>query len=420
MDDLKLISDTVSTPCFIYCFDTLSKSVRDLQALLAELYPKTSIYYSVKTNYLSALLRDMAKLGVKPEVIAGYELDLIDRLGLFSNEVIVNGPLKLPPEIERSIRRGALINIDNFDEIHRIRDVAQSIKMTARVGIRINAKIGALPWNRFGFSFESGDGFKAAQLIASFNCMSLQAVHIHIGTNVLEPESYRTAAKVACQFVSELETQLGVFIPNLDFGGGFPTDIAPMQHGETPWEPAPMRDFMHAICSTVKEQLGDGRHIIIEPGRLLVDRAFSLLTSVQCIRGEDRREVVIDAGINMLPSTRYRNHRIQVVSENRQSCSPVNNYRLVGPTCMGHDILFEKASLPQLHQGDLLQISHAGAYSLSMAFPFIRVSPPVVRRSKGDVHLVKRRETIEDIMCRDIDQTVNLRVSAAQLSLINV
>ena len=75
---------------------------------------------------------------------------------------------------------------------------------------------------------------------------------------------------------------------------------------------------------------------------------------------------------------------------------------LVGQTCLT-DTIAEQLPLPAVSAGDLLCLLHQGAYcdvtsTTVNSFP----RPEVVLLSDGDVRVVKRRETLDEVHARDV------------------
>ena len=72
-----------------------------------------------------------------------------------------------------------------------------------------------------------------------------------------------------------------------------------------------------------------------------------------------------------------------------------------GPICTPGDTLYWGARLPELAAGDSVVIMDAGAYFVpfSTAFSFSR--PAIVAVDGGEVKLLRRAETFEDLLALD-------------------
>jgi len=132
--------------------------------------------------------------------------------------------------------------------------------------------------------------------------------------------------------------------------------------------------------------------LFLEPGRALVDEAVQLLTSVvSCKRLSDgKRAVVLDAGVNIMPTAYWYRHEVVAVKESAGVLEEVNLY---GPMCMNIDCLQQGASLPPLRAGDLLVVRNVGAYNLAQSMQFIQLRPAVVMVGDGGIEVIRRPET---------------------------
>ena len=71
---------------------------------------------------------------------------------------------------------------------------------------------------------------------------------------------------------------------------------------------------------------------------------------------------------------------------------------VVGPVCESGDYLARNRSLPRLARGDLLAVSSAGAYGMSMASNYnARCRAAEVLVTGGTHRLIRRRETFADL-----------------------
>jgi diaminopimelate decarboxylase len=78
-------------------------------------------------------------------------------------------------------------------------------------------------------------------------------------------------------------------------------------------------------------------------------------------------------------------------------------YAIAGKHCESGDVLIERVRLPELHAGDLLAVPATGAYNASMASTYNQLPrPAAVMVSDGQARLVQRRETIEDLLAREV------------------
>jgi diaminopimelate decarboxylase len=89
---------------------------------------------------------------------------------------------------------------------------------------------------------------------------------------------------------------------------------------------------------------------------------------------------------------------------NRASESPDGSYVVCGKHCESGDVMIRDLPLPDPRRGDLLAVPATGAYTLTMASNYNLVPrPAAVLVSDGLSKLIRRRETIEDLL--DLEPT---------------
>ena len=140
--------------------------------------------------------------------------------------------------------------------------------------------------------------------------------------------------------------------------------------------------------------------MIMEPGRVIVGNAGILVTKVLYIKdSEAKRFVIVDAGMNDLirPSLYGAFHDIRPVLEPAETRTA--KVDVVGPICESGDFLAQDRVLPVVQSGDLLAVMSAGAYGFVMSSNYnSRPRPPEVMVREGQVHLIRARETYEDLV----------------------
>jgi diaminopimelate decarboxylase len=409
--DLEELMQRFGSPLFILSEKNLRNQFRGLLNLFSADGIDTRIAYSYKTNYLPAVCAVLHDEGALAEVVSGMEYQLARAIGIEGRDIVFNGPVKRDGELELAIREGALINLDGFDELDAVARVADRLEITARIGIRINFRYGTGSWTRFGFSHEAGESRRALERIARLPQLRLEALHNHSGTFLVDPRVYGRAAEVLLDNADRARS-LGLKPHIIDFGGGLPSG----NHLKPEWDVAGgsgvfdgerLRPFAEAILNPVlrrRDLLGERPMVMLEPGRAVVDAAMGLGCTVMGVKetAGQTRGVVVDAGVNVVPTARWYNHDVNPASSplsgGKGKLQPANIY---GPLCMQIDVVREQALLPELKAGDRLFISHVGAYCLTQSMQFIQPRPAVVMIGTQGPELVRRGETWQDIFALD-------------------
>ena len=78
---------------------------------------------------------------------------------------------------------------------------------------------------------------------------------------------------------------------------------------------------------------------------------------------------------------------------------PKYHVDVVGPVCESGDFLAKDRSLPEVNPGDMLAVMSAGAYGFVMASNYnSRPRVPEVLIKDGEIHVIKTRETYDDLV----------------------
>jgi diaminopimelate decarboxylase len=400
----KLINN-FGSPLFIVSAKTIRENLKRFRSEFSTRYPKVEVAYSYKVNCLSGVLEIIHNEGAWAEVASGFEYELARKIGVPGKSIVFNGPYKKKEEINKAIEEGALINVDNEIELKLLEEIASKFQKPIEAGIRLNTDVGInqLP-DRFGFNIESGRALEIVSYCTTKTPIRIVGVHIHLTSYTISPEVfnsqtpaksieliwpkdsnlYRLAADKITDFADEIRKRFGISLKYIDMGGGYPT-----------------LDSITAYADAIAEPILEAfNHIhpllILEPGRAIVKDAVQMITTVvgakELMNGI--RSIVVDAGINMIPTSSWKFQEIEPVAKGRGNLRETIVY---GPLCLQTDIL-GITKLPHLNVGDRLVIKNVGAYNISQSSSFIFPRPIIILIDKNKVTVLRRSETIKEIL----------------------
>jgi diaminopimelate decarboxylase len=387
------------TPAYVVAEDDLRTRARAfMQAGSDAGHADFHVVFASKAFPCVAVLRLFAQEGLWCDVASGGELQLALAAGFEPQRIVLHGNAKSQAELRMALGAGiALIVIDNFDEIERLAGLlgktaqpggaqAVLVRVTPDVTGETHEKISTgQADSKFGFAM--ADAAEAFARIGDLPGLSLQGVHAHIGSQILELEPFRRLA-------AELST-LGDF-PVWDLGGGLG-----VQYTED--QPAPpLEDYVAAILGAAREHgIGAEARVLVEPGRSLTANSCVTLYSVESVKQNVSRWVAVDGGMSdnlrpMLYGAPYEAH----VADRFGGHTPCN---LAGKHCESGDVIVRGALLDDPRPGDVIVTPATGAYGFSMANNYNGVPrPPVIFCRDGDARVVVRRESLEDLTSRDV------------------
>ncbi len=254
-------------------------------------------------------------------------------------------------------------------------------------------------WDRFGFNYENGQAWDALNKIMHSGKMELVGLHCHIGTFMLSPYAYSTAAFKLADLAISLETKFNHEIKYIDMGGGF-ASMNTLKGSYLPGSDTnpSFDDFAEAIATALlnsnfkKDKLP---LLILETGRALIDEAGYLLGTVISNKrsSEGKRNTIMDVGVNLLFTAFWYDHKITPAQSFTHYAEDTCIY---GPLCMNIDVIRENVSLPLLNKGDHMVIHNVGAYNMTQWMQFITLRPKVVMIDTNDkVHVIRENETMD-------------------------
>lgn len=412
--DCVELAKEYGTPIHVVDSDLLKKNYNEFYESFKSHDINFEIYYSYKTNPIPGILKVLHANGAGAEVISPYELWLALKLGVNPASIIYNGPYKSHDGLKTAIKNKIkLININSFNEIENIKNIAEELGSRVNVGMRICTSVG---WGgQFGFKIDSGEAFNAFDRLNEIKCMEIEGIHIHLGTQIKNAFLYEKAIENVFKFMNEIKNKKGVCIKYLDLGGGFgvPTIKSinkfefrlnrtfniPYTAPELEDTPS-IRAFADRIAIAVQKECEKYKLnlpvLLFEPGRAITSNAQILLAKVGDLkRTSELKIAIIDAGINIASPVPWQYHEIFVTNKMTSNCKEF--YSIAGPICTPQDLLYKSKKLPELEVGDIVAIMDAGAYFTSFSNNFSFPRPAVVMVSEGNRSIVREKESYEDM-----------------------
>lgn len=392
---LSRIAKEVGTPCYIYSHATLTRHFRAIDSAFQHV--PHIIAFAMKANSNLAILRLMAKEGSGADIVSGGELYRALTAGVPPSKIVFAGVGKSREEIRYALKSGILMfNVESSDELRAIDDVAAELRMKARVALRVNPDVDpkthpyistGMKKSKFGISADRA--LEEFKLASSLKHIDVAGVHKHIGSQLTEISPFVDALKKVAELVGRLKEQ-GINIRYLNIGGGLGITYS----DEKPPEP---KDLAAAITPILRDL---NCTVIMEPGRVIVGNAGSLVTKVLYHKASDvKKFVIVDAAMNDLirPSLYGAFHNIQPVHETHGA--PTATVDVVGPVCESGDFLAKDRAMPEVKAGDLLAVMSAGAYGFVMSSNYnSRPRVPEVLIKGREMHVIRKRESLADLV----------------------
>ena len=402
---VKELVKNYGSPLFVYSEKKIIDKYEELNNAFKSRYPNVVVAWSYKTNYLNAICQVFHKLGSIAEVVSEFEYEKARKLGIEGKDIIFNGPYKPKEALKKAVEEGAKIHIDHWYEINDLEEIAEELGIEVPVAIRCNMNTGIYPqWSRFGFNIDNGEALDAIKRISEGKKLILNGLHTHIGTFMLDANSYGIAVKKIIDLKNYIEEHFDYQIDYIDIGGGFASKNRLKGVYQSPEIIVPtFDDYAEAITNAIyKNNKGKLPTLYLETGRALIDEAGYLLTSIWASKRlpDGKKSYIADAGVNLLYTGFWYNFNIGLDKKYKglNEVSQIN-----GPLCMNIDIISDNIMLPPLDRGTILTIYPVGAYNITQSMQFIRYRPKVVLIDKdGKTHLIKENDDLNYVQEKEI------------------
>jgi diaminopimelate decarboxylase len=397
---LPKLAEKYGTPLYVYSAAMIRERYDAFDAAFRGI-PHT-ICYSVKANSNLSILRLLAKKGCGFDVVSGGELERVltaDRKA--AKNVVFSGVGKTREELTAALKANIfLFNVESESELSVLAEVANHLRITASVAVRVNPDVAAethpyistgLHKHKFGVPFREARELYAKAARAKY--LKARGVSVHIGSQITDVAPFGEAMARVADLVRELRAD-GHRIDSIDAGGG----LGIAYEKPSPHEfSAYVATYAQALATPLR---GLDVRLLLEPGRSIVGPAGVLLTSVVYRKQNDgKRFLVVDAAMNDLirPALYGAYHEIIPVERSAGDDSEVAD--IVGPVCETGDFFARDRALPTVNEGDLLAILDVGAYGMVLASNYnTRPRPAEVLVTGKAAKLIRRREKLSDLL----------------------
>jgi diaminopimelate decarboxylase len=398
---LETLVSGCGTPAYLISAAALRQSAKQVRDVVQTYCPNALVSFAYKANALPTVCSILHSAGIGAEVGSLMELKQALELGVGSDVIVFNGPLKSDQALDLALNADVrYLNADSLSELKRIDNIAAQRGQVALVGLRVAPTVTRNfhgRTSRFGVDCADGRAIACLREAAELPSVQITGIQFHLGTQIGSVEPFNRAVSETIEIMSQGLDE-GLLQPGyLDIGGGFAVAPSTVRRDLEDYACAQIcEDLLERVLElsmNALDRLDPRLRLVIEPGRLMVARAAVLATRVMDrLSHKETIGFVVDAGQNMVSSNLNTGNFHDVVPVKQPAMSDEIATNLFGCLCYETDIIALGLPLPALSSGDLLTILDCGAYDISLVSPFIVPRPPVFLVD-GDTFTCVRSDT---------------------------
>jgi len=400
------IAEEFGSPVYVYDAEKITNQYNRLTNAFKGV-KKLKLNYAVKALSNISILKLFKSLGSGIDTVSIQEVQLGLAAGFSPEEIIYTPNGVSLNEIEQAAKLGVQINIDNlsileqFGTKHPKTPVCIRINPHVMAGGNANISVGHID-SKFGISIHQ---IPHILRIVENTKMTINGIHMHTGSDILDIEVFLYASEILFDTAKQFKN-----LDFIDFGSGFKV---PYKQGDIETNIEELGEKLSTRFNAFFKEYGKDLILAFEPGKFLVSESGRFLTKVNAVKQTTSTVFAqVDSGFNHLirPMLYGSHHDIVNISNPK---GRERFYTVVGYICET-DTFGNNRRINEINEGDILCFKNTGAYCFSMASNYnSRFRPAEVLWYNEKAHLIRKRETFEDIMSNQIE--VNFNTKKAQV-----
>lgn len=393
---LTELCSSFGSPLYVYDGEKIVSQIQRLQQAFDGL--QLRIKYAAKALTNISILKIVRKAGAGLDVVSLEEAQIGLMAGFKPEEILFTPNSVAFSEIQKAIEMGLVINIDNIAILEEFghqygNTVPCCLRLNPHIVAGGNVKIqtGHID-SKFGISILQLR--HVLRIIKTYN-IHVVGLHVHTGSDFLDADVFLKGAELIFEAAADFPD-----LQFLDFGSGFKVSYKEDDITTNIEELGQrMTKAFKAFCKSYGREL----EIWFEPGKFIVSESGLLLVTANTIKTTLSSVFVgVNSGLNHLlrPMMYDAYHEIVNIS-NPNGTKRI--YTVVGYICETDTLGYDR-KLSEVKEGDILAIKNAGAYGFSMSSNYnSRPRPAEVLIWNGKAQLIRRRETLEDIVRTQVE-----------------
>jgi len=392
---LKIAKD-YGSPVYVYNSEKIVAQYKRLTSAFNKV-KSLKINYAVKALSNISVLKLFNTLGSGLDTVSIQEVKLGLAAGFLPEQIIYTPNGVSLEEIEMAAELGVQINIDNlsileqFGTRHPKTPVCIRINPHVMAGGNTNISVGHID-SKFGISIHQ---LPHLFRIVDNTKMNINGIHMHTGSDILDIDVFLYASEILFDTAKHFKD-----LEFIDFGSGFKV---PYKEGDIETNIEELGKKLSKRFNEFCKEYGRDLTLAFEPGKFLVSEAGMFLTKVNVVKQTTSTVFAqVDSGFNHLirPMLYGSQHEIINISNPK---GRERFYSVVGYICET-DTFANNRRINEIREGDMLAFKNAGAYCFTMSSNYnSRYRPAEVLWHNNEAHLIRKRESFDDILKNQIE-----------------
>jgi diaminopimelate decarboxylase len=392
--DILDICNKYGTPLYVYDADTI---IAQYNRLISSFNVKDlRIIYAAKALSNISVLKLFNKIGAGLDTVSIEEVRLGVLAGFAPDDILFTPNSVSIQELEEAVSLGVHINIDNIDQLEYFGHSHPEIPVCIRINPHImaggnsNISVGHID-SKFGISIHQ---FPLVERLVKTLNINVEGLHMHTGSDILDVDVFLQAADILFTIAANFKD-----LKFIDFGSGFKVKYKPDDY-ET--DITVFGSEISQKFNKFTKEYGRDLALVFEPGKFLVSEAGYFFAKTNIIKQTTSTVFAgIDSGFNHLIRPMFYNAYHEIINISNPDGMP-RIYTVVGYICETDTFAWNR-KISEIHPGDILTFKNAGAYGYTMASNYnSRLRPAEVLIYEGKDYLIRKRESIEDLLRNQI------------------
>ncbi len=394
--DLISLTEEYGAPLYVYDADRMKRQYERINRAFGGVN-RLRINYACKALTNLNILRLFRQWGSGLDTVSMQEVDLGLMAGFDPHDILFTPNCVGLEEVNEAVTKGVRMNIDNISILEQFGDQHRGVPICIRLNPHImaggNSKIsvGHID-SKFGISIH-----QVPHVLKIVNALGLkiEGLHMHTGSDILDAQVFLQGVEILLRAAADFPD-----LDYIDFGSGFKV---PYKEGGIATDIEDLGQRLTTRFSEFCAEYGRDLELMFEPGKFLVSEAGTFLVRTNVVKTTPATVFAgVDSGLNHFIRPMFYDAYHHITNISNPGGKP-RIYTVVGYICET-DTFGINRQLSEVREGDILAMANAGAYCYMMSSNYnSRYRPAEVMILNGTPHLIRRRETMEDLLSTQIE-----------------